>query len=179
MVKSSSRSDKKGSKFTINLGPHIDRLVKKKLKTRDTKIKKQEINILALEKENAHLKKSIHNANDLKVGRYKMIISDLQTTITDLKNQLETVKNVKPTQALLTESQKKAIKVGETQISMNNDTVQRARRSILNGKSMSRMKDKTKFLIERANLWEEFQMLERKVQNSKNPLRSQIRIKIV
>ena len=40
MVKSSSRP-RKASKFTIDLGPEIDRVVKKKLHTRDVKIKKQ------------------------------------------------------------------------------------------------------------------------------------------
>ena len=143
-------------------------------------LRKANESMSSLKKENFRLKNSIfhfrprNEVDDLK-------ISHLKATINDLKKQLETVKNAKPAQAVLTESQKKAIKLGETQISINNDTVQRARKSILNGKSMSRMKSGTKLQIVKAGLWDDFQMLERKVQqnNSKNPLRGQMSIKIV
>ena len=117
--------------------------------------------VSTLEKENFQLKNSIfhfrprNEGDDLKISR-------LKATINDLEKQLETVKNAKPTQALLTESQKKAIELGETQVSMDNATVQRARRSILNGKSMSRMKARTRLQIEKAGLTEAFQRLERK-----------------
>ena len=40
MVKSSSRP-RKTSKFVIDLGPEIDKVVKKKIQKRDEKIKKQ------------------------------------------------------------------------------------------------------------------------------------------
>ena len=69
MVKSSSRP-RKASKFTIDLGPEIDKVVKKKLHTRDVKIKKQKVIILGLKKERDELRTRSSEVNDLKMKKF-------------------------------------------------------------------------------------------------------------
>ena len=88
MVKSSSRP-RKASKFTIDLGPEIDRVVKKKLHTRDVKIKKQRVIIRALEQERDELRSRKNEVNDLKMKQQKSHVSNLQATVDDLTKKLK------------------------------------------------------------------------------------------
>jgi hypothetical protein len=71
MVKSSSRP-RKTSKFVIDLGPEIDRVVKKK----NVKIKKQKVVIRGLQKECDELRK--RKSIDLKTKKQKFFISSLE-----------------------------------------------------------------------------------------------------
>lgn len=75
MVKSSSQS-KKGRKFIIDIGPEIDKIVKKK----DAKIKKQKLIIKQLEK-----RKTLE---DPKVKQQKAVILDLQTKLVTFEKEL-------------------------------------------------------------------------------------------
>jgi hypothetical protein len=69
MVKS-----RKTSKFVIDLGPEIDKVVKKK----NAKIRKQRVII-------AELQDKLHNkTDDMKVKKQKLIITSLQGTIDEL-----------------------------------------------------------------------------------------------
>lgn len=82
-----------------------------------------------------------------------------------------TVTKQKLSSEKLTSDQKKAIELGSKKISMNNSTVERARKSILNGKSMDSMQSRTKLLIKQAGCWEEFQELEKRVKNTRTIVR--------
>ena len=167
MVKSSSRP-RKASKFTIDLGPEIDKVVKKKLQTRDLKIRKQKVIILGLKKERDELRTRNSEVNDLKMKKQKAYVSNLQATVDDLTNKLKEaeVKLTTVTKSqTLTDVQKTALKLGSKKISINNTTVETARKSILRGKSMYNMKTRTQQFIKQAGLWEDFQELERTIKN--------------
>ena len=167
MVKSSSRP-RKASKFTIDLGPEIDRVVKKKLHTRNVKIKKQRVIIKALEQERNELRSRKSEISDLKMKKQKSHVSNLQATVDDLTNKLKEaeVKLTTVTKSqTLTDVQKTALKLGSKKISINNTTVETARKSILRGKSMYNMKTRTQQFIKQAGLWEDFQELERTIKN--------------
>ena len=168
MVKSSSRP-RKASKFTIDLGPEIDKVVKKKLHTRDVKIKKQKVIILGLKKERDELRTRSSEVNDLKMKKQKLYVSNLQVMVDDLTKKLKEAEvklsTVTKSQTL-TDDQKTALKLGSRKISINNTTVETARKSILKGKSMYNMKPRTIQLIKQSGLWEEFQELEKTIKNA-------------
>ena len=88
MVKTSSRT-RKASKFTIDLGPEIDRVVKKK----NLKIKKQRVIIKALEQERDELRSRKNEVNDLKMKQQKSRVSNLQATVDDLTKKLKEAVN--------------------------------------------------------------------------------------
>jgi hypothetical protein len=167
MVKSSSRP-RKASKFTIDLGPEIDKVVKKKIHTRDVKIRKQKVIILGLKKERDELITRNSEVNDLKMKKQKSHISSLKTIVDDLTSKLKEAEvklsTVTKSQTL-TDVQKTALKLGSKKISINNTTVETARKSILRGKSMYNMKTRTQQFIKQAGLWEDFQELERTIKN--------------
>lgn len=168
MVKSSSRP-RKASKFTIDLGPEIDKVVKKKLQTRDVKIRKQKVIILGLKKERDELRTRNSEVNDLKMKKQKLYVSNLQVLVDDLTNKLKEAEvklsTVTKSQTL-TDDQKTALKLGSKRISINNTTVETARKSILKGKTMNNMKVRTTQLIRQAGLWEDFKELERTIKNA-------------
>jgi hypothetical protein len=124
MVKSSSRP-RKTSKFVIDLGPEIDKVVKKK----NAKIKKQKRIIKALE-------------NDPKIKKHKVIINSLQKQLSDTEKRVINL-----------EDELKRYKVGR--VSITNKTVENAFKNLRNGQSLFRMKTQTKRLIEMSGRWEE------------------------
>lgn len=167
MVKSSSRP-RKACKFTIDLGPEIDKVVKKKLHTRDVKIKRQKVIILGLKKERDELRTRSSEVNDLKMKKQKTYVSNLQVMVNDLTkklNEAEVKLSTVTKSQTLTDVQKTALKLGSKKISINNTTVETARKSILRGKSMYNMKTRTQQFIKQAGLWEDFQELERTIKN--------------
>ena len=89
----------------------------------------------------------------------------LQKSWLSTKDSL-TVTKQKLNSEKLTNNQKNALEIGSKKISINNNTVETARKSILNGKSMNNMKTRTKLLIKQAGRWEEFQELEKRVKNT-------------
>ena len=100
MVKSSSRP-RKACKFTIDLGPEIDKVVKKKLHTRDVKIKRQKVIILGLKKERDELRTRNSEVNDLKMKKQKTYVSNLQVMVNDLTKKLnEAEKRVTEVQSI-------------------------------------------------------------------------------
>ncbi len=157
MVKSSSRP-RKASKFTIDLGPEIDRVVKKKLHTRDVKIKKQRVIIKALEQERNELRSRKSGSSDLKMKKQKLYVSSLKTIIDDLTSKLEASEKRVPTN-----EQQRAMNLGSKTISINDKTIEEARKRILKGKPISNMQSRTKTLIHRAGKWDEFHELESRV----------------
>ena len=150
MVKSSSRT-RKASKFTIDLGPEIDRVVKKK----NLKIKKQRVIIKALEQERDELR---NRSSDLKMKKQKLYVSSLQAMVDDLTKKLEASEKRVPTN-----EQQRAMNLGSKTISINDKTIEEARKRILKGKPISNMQSRTKTLIHRAGKWDEFRELESRV----------------
>lgn len=163
MVKSSSRP-RKASKFVIDLGPEIDKVVKKK----NAKIRKQRVIIKALEQERNDLRARASEVDDLKMKQQKLYVSSLRVTVDDLTKKLKEAEvrlSTVTKSQILTDDQKRAMELGSKKISINNSTIERARKSILKGKSMYNMKTRTKNLITQAGLQKEFEELEKKVKN--------------
>ena len=94
----------------------------------------------------------------------------LQKSWLSTKDSL-TVTKQKLSSEKLTNNQKNALEVGSKKISINNSTVETARKSIVNGKSMNNMRTRTKLLIKQAGRWEEFQELEKRVKNTQTIVR--------
>ena len=94
----------------------------------------------------------------------------LQKSWLSTKDSL-TVAKQKLSSEKLTNNQKNALEVGSKKISINNSTVETARKSIVNGKSMNNMRTRTKLLIKQAGRWEEFQELEKRVKNTQTIVR--------
>ena len=135
MVKSSSRP-RKTSKFVIDLGPEIDKVVKKKIQKRDEKIKKQKCIILALENQVSTL------SDDPKSRRQKVIIIDLETKL------LNAEKRVK-------EAEDETRKYKVRRVNISNKTVENAFKNLRDGKSLWTMQPNTILLIQQSGRWEE------------------------
>jgi len=135
MVKSSSRP-RKTSKFVIDLGPEIDKVVKKKIQKRDEKIKKQKCIILALENQITTL------SDDPKIRKQKVIIIDLETKL------LNAEKRVK-------EAEDETRKYKVRRVNISNKTVENAFKNLRDGKSLSKMQPNTILLIQQSGRWEE------------------------
>ena len=152
MVKSSSRP-RKASKFTVDLGPEIDRVVKKKLHTRDVKIKRQKVIILGLKKERDELRTRSSEVNDLKMKKQKTYVSNLQVMVNDLTKKL----NEAEKRVTEVESIKRKYEVTRTGIS--NKTVEYAFNRLREGHSLQRMKPNTRLLIQQSGRWEEARLI--------------------
>ena len=152
MVKSSSRP-RKASKFTIDLGPEIDKVVKKKLQTRDVKIRKQKVIILGLKKERDELRTRNSEVNDLKMKKQKTYVSNLQVMVTDLTNKL------KEAEKRVTEVQSIKRKYEVTRTGISNKTVEYAFNRLREGHSLQRMKPNTRLLIQQSGRWEEARLI--------------------
>ena len=135
MVKSSSRP-RKTSKFVIDLGPEIDKVVKKKIQKRDEKIKKQKCIILALENQITTL------SDDPKIRKQKVIIIDLETKL------LNAEKRVK-------EAEDETRKYKVRRVNISNKTVENAFKNLRDGKSLWTMQPNTILLIQQSGRWEE------------------------
>ncbi len=139
MVKSSSRP-RKASKFTIDLGPEIDRVVKKKIHKRDIKIKKQRVLILGLEKERDELRK--RKNEDLKTKKQKIFISTLENEVKTLTMKLSHM-----------DTELRQYKV--RRVTISNKTVNNAFKNLRDGKSLSKMQPNTMLLIQQSGRWDE------------------------
>ena len=135
MVKSSSRP-RNSSKIVIDIGPKIDKVVKKIIQKRDVKIKKQKSIILALKNEVSAL------SNDPKIRKQKVIIIDLETKLRRAEKR-----------AIDAESETRKYKMHRAGIT--NKTVDNAFKNLRNGKSLSRMKPNTILLIQQSGRWDE------------------------
>ena len=135
MVKSCSRP-RKTSKFVVDLGPEIDKVVKKK----NLKIKKQKVII-------AELKDRLRNKpDDMKVKKQKLVITSLQSTVNELTSKLKEVENGM-----------RAYKVKRSDI--NNKTIEYAFKRLKEGYSLSRMKPNTRLLIQQSGRWDEARLI--------------------
>ena len=135
MVKSSSRP-RKTSKFVINLGPEIDRVVKKK----NVKIKKQKVVILGLQKECDELRK--RKIIDLKTKKQKFFISSLEQEVNTLTRKLS-----------MMDTELRQYKV--RRVTISNKTVNNAFKNLRDGKSLSKMQPNTMLLIQQSGRWDE------------------------
>jgi hypothetical protein len=127
MVKS-----RKASKFIIDLGPEIDKVVKKK----NAKIRKQKVIIAELED------RLRNKSDDMKMKKQKLIISSLQERIIEAEKR-----------AVAAENETRKYKVRRAGIS--NKTVENAFKNLREGKSLSRMKSNTILLIQQSGRWDE------------------------
>jgi hypothetical protein len=143
MVKSSSRP-RRTSKFVVDLGPEIDKVVKKK----NAKIKKQKVIILELQD------KLRSKSDDMKVKKQKLFITSLQSRVEEL--------NVKLSKA---ENEMKHYKIERVQIV--DRTVDESFKRIRKGFSLMRMIANTQRRIKLAGRWEEALELNKRVQESK------------
>ena len=143
MVKSSSRP-RRTSKFVVDLGPEIDKVVKKK----NAKIKKQKVIILELQD------KLRSKSDDMKVKKQKLFITSLQSKVEEL--------NVKLSKA---ENEMKHYKIERVQIV--DRTVDESFKRIRKGFSLLRMIANTQRRIKLAGRWEEALELNKRVQESK------------
>jgi hypothetical protein len=143
MVKSSSRP-RRTSKFVVDLGPEIDKVVKKK----NAKIKKQKVIILELQD------KLRSKSDDMKVKKQKLFITSLQSKVEEL--------NVKLSKA---ENEMKHYKIERVQIV--DRTVDESFKRIRKGFSLMRMIANTQRRIKLAGRWEEALELNKRVQESK------------
>lgn len=143
MVKSSSRP-RRTSKFVVDLGPEIDKVVKKK----NAKIKKQKVIILELQD------KLRSKSDDMKVKKQKLFITSLQSKVEEL--------NVKLSKA---ENEMKHYKIQRVQIV--DRTVDESFKRIRKGFSLMRMIANTQRRIKLAGRWEEALELNKRVQESK------------
>ena len=131
MVKSSSRP-RKASKFVIDLGPELDKVVKKK----NAKIRKQKVII-------AELQDRLRNrGDDIKMKKQKLIISSLQERVNEAEKR-----------AIDAENETHRYKVHRAGIS--NKTVENAFKNLREGKSLSRMRPNTILLIQQSGRWDE------------------------
>jgi glutamyl-tRNA reductase len=132
MVKSSSQSRKK-PKFVIDLGPEIDRIVKKKIEKRDLKIEKQKVIIRKLTKE---------ISVDPKSQKHKAIILDLQTKLS--------------TSEKIANNFEKELRIYKIRrVTISNKTVNNAFRNLRDGKSLHKMQPNTMLLIQQSGRWDE------------------------
>ena len=143
MVKSSSRP-RRTSKFVVDLGPEIDKVVKKK----NAKIKKQKVIILELQD------KLRSKSDDMKVKKQKLFITSLQSRVEEL--------NVKLSKA---ENEMKHYKIERVQIV--DRTVDESFKRIRKGFSLMRMIANTQRRIKLMGRWEEAVELNKRVQESK------------
>jgi hypothetical protein len=131
MVKSSSRP-RKASKFVIDLGPEIDRVVKKK----NAKIKKQKVII-------AELQDRLRNrGDDMKMKKQKLIISSLQERVVEAEKRIIEAEN---------ETRRYMVR----RAGISNKTVENAFKNLREGKSLSRMRPNTILLIQQSGRWDE------------------------
>tara|TARA_R110000796_G_scaffold33783_7_gene87393 strand:+ start:557 stop:1105 length:549 start_codon:yes stop_codon:yes gene_type:complete len=157
MVKSSSRPQKP-SKFVVDLGPGIDRIVKKTLEKKDAKIKKQKLIILAL------------RSMGTKVDDTKVVISGLERERIQLRNDKEKLQeqlimlqkvNIEMENKFRTleargdslesiYNRQRASNAGIRSVALNN-----AFKNLRNGYSLSRMQPRTKSIIQQAGRWDE------------------------
>ena len=128
MVKSSSRP-RKASKFVIDLGPEIDKVVKKK----NVKIRKQKLRIAELED------KLRGRGDDMKIKKQKLVISGLQAKLNEVENELRRYK--------------------VQRVNINNKTLEHAFKRLRQGYSLSRMKPSTHLLIQQAGRWDEARLI--------------------
>jgi guanylate kinase len=128
MVKSSSRP-RKASKFVIDLGPEIDKVVKKK----NVKIRKQKLRIAELED------KLRGRGDDMKIKKQKLVISGLQAKLNQVENELKRYK--------------------VQRVNINNKTLEYAFKRLRQGYSLSRMKPSTHLLIQQAGRWDEARLI--------------------
>ena len=135
MVKSSSLP-RKTSKFVIDLGPEIDRVVKKK----NVKIKKQKVVILGLQKECDELRK--RKIIDLKTKKQKFFISSLEQEVNTLTRKLS-----------MMDTELRQYKV--RRVTISNKTVNNAFKNLRDGKSLSKMQPNTMLLIQQSGRWDE------------------------
>ena len=127
MVKS-----RKTSKFVIDLGPEIDRVVKKK----NAKIRKQKVIIAELED------KLRGRGDDMKIKKQKLVIASLQERLLEVEKR-----------AIAAENETRQYKVRRTGIS--NKTIEYAFKRLREGYSLSRMKPNTILLIQQSGRWDE------------------------
>jgi hypothetical protein len=127
MVKS-----RKASKFIIDLGPEIDKVVKKK----NAKIRKQRMIIAELED------RLRNKSDDMKARKQKLVIANLQERIVEAEKR-----------AVAAENETRRYKVRRAGIS--NKTVENAFKNLREGKSLSRMKANTILLIQQSGRWDE------------------------
>ncbi|MBT5166316.1 MAG: hypothetical protein HOM46_03555 [Nitrosomonadales bacterium] len=153
MVKSSSRP-RKASKFTIDLGPEIDRVVKKKLHTRDVKIKKQRVIIKALEQERNELRSRKSEISDLKMKKQKSHVSNLQATVDDLTNKLKEAEK----RVVTVEKEIQEYKI--QRVNITDKTVDNAFKRLRKGFSLYGMQAETKRRIKLAGRYNEAQELD-------------------
>tara|TARA_B110000503_G_C6994831_1_gene348952 strand:- start:89 stop:583 length:495 start_codon:yes stop_codon:yes gene_type:complete len=162
MVKSSSRP-RKTPKFVVDLGPEIDRLVKKKIKIRDAKIKKQKLIILALRSE------------AIKVDGAKVAISDLRSDKEKLQERIVLLEKVNFEMARKfktlkdrgdsledTTNRYRVSNAGIRSVTLNN-----AFKNLRNGYSLSRMQPRTKLIIQQSGRWEEAVQLSKRTTQMK------------
>jgi hypothetical protein len=153
MVKSSSRP-RKASKFTIDLGPEIDRVVKKKLHTRNVKIKKQRVIIKALEQERNELRSRKSEISDLKMKKQKSHVSNLQATVDDLTNKLKEAEK----RVVTVEKEIQEYKI--QRVNITDKTVDNAFKRLRKGFSLYGMQAETKRRIKLAGRYNEAQELD-------------------
>jgi hypothetical protein len=127
MVKS-----RKASKFIIDLGPEIDKVVKKK----NAKIRKQRMIIAELED------RLRNKSDDMKARKQKLVIANLQERIVEAEKRV-----------VAAENETRRYKVRRAGIS--NKTVENAFKNLREGKSLSRMKANTILLIQQSGRWDE------------------------
>jgi predicted nucleic acid-binding Zn-ribbon protein len=127
MVKS-----RKASKFIIDLGPEIDKVVKKK----NAKIRKQRVIIAELED------RLRNKSDDMKARKQKLVIASLQERIVEAEKR-----------TVAAENETRRYKVRRAGIS--NKTVENAFKNLREGKSLSRMKANTILLIQQSGRWDE------------------------
>jgi hypothetical protein len=127
MVKS-----RKASKFVIDLGPEIDKVVRKK----NAKIRKQKVIIAELED------RLRNKSDDMKARKQKLVIAILQERIVEAEKR-----------AVAAENETRRYKVRRAGIS--NKTVENAFKNLREGKSLSRMKANTILLIQQSGRWDE------------------------
>jgi hypothetical protein len=127
MVKS-----RKASKFVIDLGPEIDKVVRKK----NAKIRKQKVIIAELED------RLRNKSDDMKARKQKLVIANLQERIVEAEKR-----------AVAAENETRRYKVRRAGIS--NKTVENAFKNLREGKSLSRMKANTILLIQQSGRWDE------------------------
>ena len=127
MVKS-----RKASKFIIDLGPEIDKVVRKK----NAKIRKQRVIIAELED------RLRNKSDDMKARKQELVIASLQERIVEAEKR-----------AVAAENETHRYKVRRAGIS--NKTVENAFKNLREGKSLSRMKANTILLIQQSGRWDE------------------------
>jgi hypothetical protein len=130
MVKS-----RKASKFVIDLGPEIDKVVTKK----NAKSRTPTVILMARENERDELR---IRGDDMKMKKQKLIISSLQERIVEAEKR-----------AIAAENETRKYKVRRAGIS--NKTVENAFKNLREGKSLSRMKSNTILLIQQSGRWDE------------------------